>query len=602
MKKTQSLECAVRKVLMTLPLLVFLIIIFPLCAYGAEYTDESGTVWEYTVPSANTTYPYPGTALISRCSSIPDDGVLVIPETIEGVQTTGISNAAFKNNSAIEEVILPPGFRYIGSASFSNCPNLKRIRLVSSLQTIEAQAFEKCGFDSIEFPASMNCTIKSGAFTNSSLRSVVITGDVQFEPSAGDVFAYCRQLSEYAVSGDNQNYTASGGVLFSKDMTRLEAYPIGRADTSYTVPDDVTVICNNAFYGSRILQSISLPGNLQEIRDYAFCSVTNLETVDIPPGVKTLKTCAFSGCSNLQSVTLHEGLESIGNYAFQACTRLLEVELPEGLAAIGDLAFNARVNGRRIYVPESVGELGEDAFLGIETTLYTTNQTVIDYAQAYAIDSVTATREEYRAAITGQSAEPGNGSDPSGDGPADPEPAVPEKVLTGQAISCSVKFTMSVGKSFHLKAKAKTPLSYQSSDIKVATVDRDGKVTIKGCGTCTITVTASQTDTYKSAKKNVVVNGYLDKPVLKGKNKKGKKVKLNWNRINGAAGYKLYVRYPGAKKYVRVLTLPAKVKGVTHRKLSKGRTYRYKLRAYCKVGKKTVYSKYSKVIKVKIKK
>lgn len=42
--------------------------------------------------------------------------------------------------------------------------------------------------------------------------------------------------------------------------------------------------------------------------------------------------------------------------------------------------------------------------------------------------------------------------------------------------------------SFNLGAKANTALKYATSNDKVATVDENGKVTLKGAGTAEITV------------------------------------------------------------------------------------------------------------------
>jgi hypothetical protein len=59
--------------------------------------------------------------------------------------------------------------------------------------------------------------------------------------------------------------------------------------------------------------------------------------------------------------------------------------------------------------------------------------------------------------------------------------------------------------AFSLGAKAETTLSYASDNTKVATVDKNGKVTIKGVGTAKITITAAGTDSVKEATKTVTV-------------------------------------------------------------------------------------------------
>jgi uncharacterized protein YjdB len=60
-------------------------------------------------------------------------------------------------------------------------------------------------------------------------------------------------------------------------------------------------------------------------------------------------------------------------------------------------------------------------------------------------------------------------------------------------------------KAFNLNAQAEGELSYKSSNTKVATVDANGKVTVKGVGTATITITAAETDTALAATKTVKV-------------------------------------------------------------------------------------------------
>lgn len=60
-------------------------------------------------------------------------------------------------------------------------------------------------------------------------------------------------------------------------------------------------------------------------------------------------------------------------------------------------------------------------------------------------------------------------------------------------------------KAFKLNAKAKTALTYTSSNKKVATVDKNGKVTIKGAGKAVITVKAAATGEYKAATKKVTI-------------------------------------------------------------------------------------------------
>lgn len=87
----------------------------------------------------------------------------------------------------------------------------------------------------------------------------------------------------------------------------------------------------------------------------------------------------------------------------------------------------------------------------------------------------------------------------------EPKPGTGNK--KNQSISYTKTYTKTYGsKAFKLDAKVKTgngKLSYKSSNEKVAKVSTKGTVTIKGAGTCTISVTAAETSTYN--KKTVKV-------------------------------------------------------------------------------------------------
>ena len=73
-----------------------------------------------------------------------------------------------------------------------------------------------------------------------------------------------------------------------------------------------------------------------------------------------------------------------------------------------------------------------------------------------------------------------------------------------QSISVSnVKLT--IGQKKSLGAKARTRLSYKSSNPKVVTVDKKGNLTAKKAGTAKITVTASANGTYNKASRTITV-------------------------------------------------------------------------------------------------
>ena len=68
----------------------------------------------------------------------------------------------------------------------------------------------------------------------------------------------------------NPYFSATAGVLFDKKKTKLLRFPPTSPETSYSVPNGVTVIGKHAFQNARKLREIILPDTLISIEDSAF--------------------------------------------------------------------------------------------------------------------------------------------------------------------------------------------------------------------------------------------------------------------------------------------------------------------------------------------
>ena len=95
----------------------------------------------------------------------------------------------------------------------------------------------------------------------------------------------------------------------------------------------------------------------------------------------------------------------------------------------------------------------------------------------------------------------------------------------------------------------------------------------------------------------------LAKPKSMAATAKGSKtINVSWKKVSGASGYEVYRSDSKKGTYKKVATTK---KGSTvsykNKKLKKGTTYYYKVRAYRTVGKKKVYSSYSSVVSAKAK-
>lgn len=82
-----------------------------------------------------------------------------------------------------------------------------------------------------------------------------------------------------------------------------------------------------------------------------------------------------------------------------------------------------------------------------------------------------------------------------------------------------------------------------------------------------------------------------------------KQIKLTWSKVSGASGYELYRSTSEDGKYSKIKTVTkGSTKSYTDKsKVSSGKMYYYKIRAYRKVEGKKVYGEYSKIISKKAK-
>ncbi len=181
----------------------------------------------------------------------------------------------------------------------------------------------------------------------------------------------------------------------------------------------------------------------------------------------------------------------------------------------------------------------------------------------------------------------------------------PAKPVTKLAQTITAKsFTKTYGnKPFSLGAKAKTKLTYKSSNTKVATVSSTGKVTLKGPGKATITITAAANGNYNAATKRVTITVKPKKLAApKVKSTRSRTLKVSWKRDTKATGYQVIIAQNSKfKKGKKTATITKnKTTGKTFKKLKRKKTYYAKVRAYKKVGRTKLYGSYSKVKKVRV--
>ncbi len=295
-----------------------------------------------------------------------------------------IGKHAFQGCTALKAVELPESVEEIGEYAFGSCTQLKEIKFSDKIRTFpEGLCFECIMLENINFPESLE-SIGLSAFYNCNLLNppafpdgLQKIGDYAFAfcyavmsaelpPSVTEVgsaayygciniteftvpkqlenlgtlmFMGCSNLAEYKVEEGNPTYTVQDGVLYKDNMQTLYAYPCGKTDAVFTVPEGVTVIYDAAFFSALDLTEIHFPSTLQYVGAGAFEYCSGIKQITLPEGTEIIYENAFADCTSLSEVNLPESLKAIGNYAFYVCPALKEVTIPKNCKKIGDYAF-----------------------------------------------------------------------------------------------------------------------------------------------------------------------------------------------------------------------------------------------------------------------
>lgn len=262
-----------------------------------------------------------------------DNPNVTIPLKIGGLPVEEVRGSAFQNNTTVENVIIPEGITYIHPQIFKDS-SVKTVSLPSSLKgwTVRwstgqhfedddfSQFFEDCSqltaitvgpdnayvcaengilYDKnqtelIAYPAARLGTeftfpesiesIGSGAFASTvNLETLTIPDTV----TVNDYSALNGpSIKAFVVAGSHQNYSSKEGVLYDKSGTRLIAYPAGKQEATFSIPEGVLVVESNIFSNTTQLKTLVIPSSVTNISYWYNWSSNNssIEAINVVPG------------------------------------------------------------------------------------------------------------------------------------------------------------------------------------------------------------------------------------------------------------------------------------------------------------------------------
>jgi len=142
----------------------------------------------------------------------------------------------------------------------------------------------------------------------------------------------------------------------------------------------VIQIGQSAFMNNTTVQTITMTERIREISDNAMYGMKSLQSITLPKNVTILGHHAFSHCSSLKTVTFEtKKLLQIQDFTFYGCTKLNDVVLPDCIFEIGEYAFAQCMSLDNIYIPPTVSIIADTAFYSTKSGF-----TIYGYKNSYA--------------------------------------------------------------------------------------------------------------------------------------------------------------------------------------------------------------------------
>ena len=583
----------------------------------------------------------------SDCDSMTS---VVIPASV-----TSIGDYAFKG-TGLTSVVIPASVTDFGDYIFEDCDELQYVTFSNGITKVQVKEggvgrwFSGCKkLKKITIPKSLgNIDFNWICSKNESLEAIEIDSDNQIYQSIdGIVYDKSRTKVLYCPKG------FKGEVIIPDGVTSIgqDAFRSCSKLETIHIPKSVTTIETDAFVYSG-LKSVVIPESVETIGWYAFEN-SGLKSVVIPGSVKHINMGTFQDCKELKKVIIKDGVKTIQQFAFKNCTSLTDITIP---ASVTDIpagqdndygVVNAFYGCKNITVHCQEGSYaahrnlyGYGSGYKIKTDITGTNQIIIasnftkTYGDAaFSIDAVTSGDGKLSYVSDNESVAKVDAKGKvtlTGVGTAHITITASETKNYSEAkkvITITVKKKDSAGntdnnsnlitaknitktygcKAFSLGAKSKSggKLTYSVADKKVATVDKKGKVTVKGYGQTKITITSAAKGKYPKAKKTITLTVKPVKTKIASvKSAKSKNMVVKWKKDTKATGY--VIQYSTDKKFkkgVKTVTITKnKTTSKTIKKLKGGKNYYVRVCTYKKSNGKQIKGSYSAVKSIKVKK
>lgn len=364
--------------------------------------DPSGSLNDKTFVVAGVAYQRLGddnfNVGITRVDTITYTGEFLARPTVnyagQDFNVVAVQADAFKGCTGLTQVELPATIANIGNDAFSGCSDMKYLLSRATVPpTLGTGVFTGINFTNCKLFAARDGIT---AYTQAAQWKDFTNKGIIIDEATVDGLSYkCNNVIESTL--DFTGAKGFKGALVIPDKVMIEGYPFyvtviagnsfyntkitaltlpktlkkiagsaffnlgeyGNPIERIVVPEGVTSIGNNAFYGSHV-NYVELPKqSLTELASSAFYAC-DIKGIEILGSVGIVRGSTFYG-SDMGWVVLGEGITEIEESAFFN-TRIGSLKLPNSMRTIGKSAFSACSYLSSLTINEGLATVAEDAF------------------------------------------------------------------------------------------------------------------------------------------------------------------------------------------------------------------------------------------------
>ena len=283
------------------------------------------------------------------------DGVVNVPEYIDGYQVTSLRSDLFHNKQWVKQVTLPNCITEIPHQAFSSCHHLETVNFPTSLNCIGSYAFRDCvSFKNGHVPGSVK-TIEGSAFENSGIEELIL--DEGVERLDLNAFDHCLKLKRIKIPS-----TVCSIFESFEDLPVIESIEVTPGNPYYDSRDNCNaIISTKENYLIRGCKNTVIPDGISNID--GFWGSKGLTEFHLSKKVELFSgKSGLRGCEDLNSLSVDK--YNIHYYSPAGSNAILEggsIEalccnsvIPEEATSINTLSLYRNSNLTSVIIPTAM--------------------------------------------------------------------------------------------------------------------------------------------------------------------------------------------------------------------------------------------------------